>query len=714
MTHSSEDSYTDDGSSQSIDQHEVLRNEIDHCRYAQIDLVKFVQTVWGLDRSTCERILNLPLSLDASKIGDYKTNHKERLRRGIFAAFTESLLQDVQEHLQVPPKERVHGLWYAKRRPSRTRDSQTEPVLMGLWDPFPSKGRVPDWSVARHIIEMAPQVQPAVPLDEDQAKSSLSHQQTAPATTLLPLVSRASHDQGSDNSRSTQKRSRDASDDGSERDRKRRRLDEEYTDSHLQLASYAQDCLASTCRLWVTGLVIDGCKVSLTYFDRQLVATTSPFLFDKEPSKLALVLYAMGQCDRTKAGFDPHLRAWPSHTIEPITESMKRQLERPVESVIGSFIEFPAGTNDIPALPSSQPTLPSCFRVSGWILKPGALISRTTMIYKIQMLLEDKSLSRDDYALKLSWPPKSRTSEIDVLKELKKKLPTRLHAHLPDLQFATTFTAEDLCLPSLKLGLATLAPGPENHEPRVLRVLAMKYYHKLWTAGSIEGFKQTWLDCVECHHEAWKAGGILHQDLSENNLMVSRLGGKVSGLLNDWDLAVFVNTPEGKSTIHYRTGTPPFMAIELLDPLKFITYKPGHWYRHDLESFFYILVWAALHYNLKEGTRDKAVHPTLLPWISRDARRNALAKLTFGVPGDTVANWAFDSVKAEFEPLLKEWILPLRKLLRVARCSFEKAVGEYVPTDVYDYPTCGGILTFETFMATIGCPVRNWADGDLP
>ncbi|KAF6755720.1 hypothetical protein DFP72DRAFT_811237 [Ephemerocybe angulata] len=500
--------------------------------------------------------------------------------------------------------------------------------------------------------------------------------------------------------------------DDPERQSKRQRLEEELDpigSSLLQLASLARGCLASTSRLWVTGLVIDGCKVTATYFDRNLVACAAPFDFDEEPSKLALVVYAMSMCSRSAAGSDPHLRSWPSHTTEPITAAMERELERPVDDVVGSCFEFPSEIHEIQE-PGSVSSPIHCFRVTGWIQKPIQLINRCTMVYKIQRVPEGNSVSKEDLALKLSWPPESRTSEIEVLKALKKKLPKRLHAHLPNVEFATTFTAEQLSLPWLRLGLEL---SPENHEARVLRVLASSYYDKLWEAGSIETFKQAWLDCVECHHEAWKRGGVLHRDLSEDNIMISRRGGGgPKGLLNDWDMASFVEAlKDPASSAHNRTGTLPFTALDIIYPTTLTVHPREHWYRHDLESFFWILVWAAIHYNLKEKTRDKEIHPSLVPWTSDDVDTHAFAKIVFLRPWDDRAKLAFDDIKPGFEEVLEDWIDPLRKLIKDSRESYGVALAKRLPSDTFDYSTCGGAFTFETFMAAIKQTPRVWDDG---
>ena len=53
-------------------------------------------------------------------------------------------------------------------------------------------------------------------------------------------------------------------------------------------------------------------------------------------------------------------------------------------------------------------------------------------------------------------------------------------------------------------------------------------------------------------------------------------------MLIDLDLAKVLGS--GRSGARYQTGTMEFMAIEVLQGI-------DHTYRHDLESFFYVLIW---------------------------------------------------------------------------------------------------------------------------
>lgn len=53
-------------------------------------------------------------------------------------------------------------------------------------------------------------------------------------------------------------------------------------------------------------------------------------------------------------------------------------------------------------------------------------------------------------------------------------------------------------------------------------------------------------------------------------------------MLIDLDLAKVIGS--GRSGARHQTGTMEFMAIEVL-------FDINHTYRHDLESFFYVLIW---------------------------------------------------------------------------------------------------------------------------
>ena len=62
---------------------------------------------------------------------------------------------------------------------------------------------------------------------------------------------------------------------------------------------------------------------------------------------------------------------------------------------------------------------------------------------------------------------------------------------------------------------------------------------------------------------------------------------RVCGVLTDYDLSSWTEhlRKDNTRTSQHRTGTPPYMAFELLDGT-----NPTHLYRHDIESLFYVML----------------------------------------------------------------------------------------------------------------------------
>lgn len=91
-------------------------------------------------------------------------------------------------------------------------------------------------------------------------------------------------------------------------------------------------------------------------------------------------------------------------------------------------------------------------------------------------------------------------------------------------------------------------------------------------------------DAVKAHKSLLQQSGLLHQDISPYNIiMVSALRPDDSrGMLVDFDVVMDVAVgPRHEGEVY---GTKPFMAIGVLQ-------RKLHTYRHDLESFLYVLLW---------------------------------------------------------------------------------------------------------------------------
>lgn len=130
----------------------------------------------------------------------------------------------------------------------------------------------------------------------------------------------------------------------------------------------------------------------------------------------------------------------------------------------------------------------------------------------------------------------------------------------------------------------------------------------------------------------------------------------IVGVLNDWDLSTPV-AAIGNSTNH-RTGTAPFMALDLLGER-----PPTHLYRHDLESLFYVLIWAAVHYDIGGNVPyAHVVRPELEKW-------NGTYEDAFGAKVNFIhePTSVLRGIQPVWEPLRAKWLKPLCVLFQKAR-----------------------------------------------
>ncbi|KAA8894390.1 hypothetical protein FN846DRAFT_922999 [Sphaerosporella brunnea] len=109
---------------------------------------------------------------------------------------------------------------------------------------------------------------------------------------------------------------------------------------------------------------------------------------------------------------------------------------------------------------------------------------------------------------------------------------------------------------------------------------------------------------IEAHRHMYTQHRVLHRDVSKNNILLHPSG--PGGFLIDFDLAIFAERSRVTGASH-RTGTFDFMARDVLLPL------PNHQHTplHDLESFFYVLLWVCIYYSKEGERRDPAPKHTI-------------------------------------------------------------------------------------------------------
>jgi serine/threonine protein kinase len=159
-------------------------------------------------------------------------------------------------------------------------------------------------------------------------------------------------------------------------------------------------------------------------------------------------------------------------------------------------------------------------------------------------------------------------------------------------------------------------------------------------------------DAIKVHRSLFVDGKILHRDISENNIIITDPGmaDGVKGMLIDLDLAK--EEGQGPSGSRQRTGTMEFMAIEVL-------LRISHTYRHDLEAFFYVLIWlcARRGWALSRRSERRPKKSMLSRWYTGDYDDIAQSKR-----GDMDKN-GLEVILREF-PQVFDCVKPLCRTIR--------------------------------------------------
>ncbi|KAF8338021.1 uncharacterized protein EI90DRAFT_3041335 [Cantharellus anzutake] len=283
--------------------------------------------------------------------------------------------------------------------------------------------------------------------------------------------------------------------------------------------------------------------------------------------------------------------------------------------------------------------------------------------------------------IKLSWQPVDCDNEAELLKDARKGQEPFCTPHL----FATRVGGK-LSDYDRRFNLPDPLTVPGQFADRVLRVQVVgPVLRPLYTCQ--DNWKEVLLSILDGHHELFENLGILHRDISVNNLMYDPNEPEY-GYLIDLDRAERVMDVETKTMLTRNpcppVGTKAFLSIELC------TDKPVlHLYRHDLESFFYVLAWLLSRYRDGKRTNSQAFSEWGTgDWDTVKKQKQSMFSSEYKYPED-VPSWA-----------TARWLIPLGKLFEAGYAAKEKAVNEGTLAD-FDDETLGGHVTFDGFNAVL-------------
>ncbi|KAL2371887.1 hypothetical protein RJ035_001594 [Blastomyces gilchristii] len=201
--------------------------------------------------------------------------------------------------------------------------------------------------------------------------------------------------------------------------------------------------------------------------------------------------------------------------------------------------------------------------------------------------------------------------------------------------------------------------GEEPYDNRVLRCLVISPAGRpIYKYRSPLELLMALRDAIKAHRSLYLDGNILHRDISENNIIITnpdKADGH-SGMLIDLDLAKEVGS--ARSGARHQTGTMEFMAIEVLLNI-------DHTYRHDLESFFYVLIWQCAHHGWElkppqtsHQLQEKSGFSMLKKWYTGNYEEIATYKR-----GNMEAGGFERILMKEFPPWF-DWVKPLCRNIR--------------------------------------------------
>ncbi|KAH9939905.1 hypothetical protein B0H21DRAFT_825012 [Amylocystis lapponica] len=496
--------------------------------------------------------------------------------------------------------------------------------------------------------------------------------------------------------KSRKRKSPDSKDDVVEPSPKRRKQ-ATVSPQEAQTAKYLNEMLSHGIRSFASGFFIRNRDMHLWYGDRMGLVKSCVFNWQKEPALMALVFAAFGTANLMQLGISPFLEFSPT---SPAFESYE-----------GGHIVLPASEVVI-GDDQERPSEDMVFKIDTTrrVWTDWGAVGRGTTIVPLEAIgVAAERLGTEALVAKMAWPHAHRTSEEKSIRivrsKLQQKAPSYLR-HIVDLKCFVTRNMAEMGLPRAFIGIEL----PEE-DKRDFRLMVMKKYESLECIEGVGEFKTVFEHVVRAHHWVSTTSGVLHRDISTGNIMFYRdAEGHVVGMLCDWDLAgeqlsdteyeedddrmfhvrlvpkeVPTTTTDAQDNVvltikqqdgtsqtikvpgqaitekrpprpRYRTGTGPFIALDMLLDAE----PPLHHYRHELESFFFLLSYVCAVFD-----PEKHEFGSFSAWERSNLADVATAKLAFYMNWNSFES-TFDHTHKDFGSLVDEWVMPLWELFSSA------------------------------------------------
>ncbi|KAG0699553.1 hypothetical protein DFH29DRAFT_1014269 [Suillus ampliporus] len=443
-------------------------------------------------------------------------------------------------------------------------------------------------------------VAPEDPATAASGPSQTQSQQPVPAAVPLRRSARVAESSQKASSKSSSKRKATESVESS---RKRPKVGDTDTklDVTVQTGLYAAEMFAASVAVnYLLNLIVIDNVIWVWYYDRQGTIQCSGINFIDDLPRFMVLLYAFQRFDLEDWGRNKLFKEVKEG--QRVKEGVLRFDLRPEDLGGVELGDMELGGVDLEIHTSDED------RVTHYGLK-----GRATNVFPVTSEALSKKfpeIGEDGMVAKIFWGEEQRTSEPEILSkvfDIADKEHETVKGHVPQLLWHCKVKNPTSAVRKA-LGIADPTEGS--------RVLYILVFRKLRPITELDGedFFNAWRQCILCHLALWK-GGVHHRDVSPPNMMYYMTkNGVLMAVLNDYDLSSLAITPGPQG--NERTGTVPFMALDLLSP-EGQQGKVKHLYRHDLESFMWVLVWVCLRY--RNGVLLPSQTRPLDEWATADA-----------------------------------------------------------------------------------------------
>jgi hypothetical protein len=387
----------------------------------------------------------------------------------------------------------------------------------------------------------------------------------------------------------------------------------------VQLANYAREVFGNQpWRRWVLCFTLCGSDFRVWQFDRGGAVASTIIDIHAQWKKFLRVFLSFATMGATEIGFDPSIRCIVDGVETTFDSTLADHSTRP-------FVWIPTG---LPGDVSPRDAIPPSIAISRLELQPRSMAPRWAIVTRAGICSRARLWGTDSewtYVVKDQWRAPEHQPEGAILLQCDCKAVGVPHRAWHGDILTNDGTSDDIAglRPSIAASEAAAPvenlPDPRKVSPtseslrRVPCTLLNRVHTRLVIApvgrSLLEFSSYTELliairDAIAAHRHMYTKHRILHRDVSVNNIVIittppASSTTSTSGVLIDFDLAIDTTRKNSSGATH-RTGTFDFMARGVLK-------GDEHTPLHDLESFFYVLLWLCIYYG--KGGRRRSPEP---------------------------------------------------------------------------------------------------------